>query len=120
MRKSAIVAAIVMLPSFANAADGDRYLNLAKCMAYATVKGDLDGKKPVPTDYAAVISVIGEEYMFEASALGMTDDQAHTFVVNELMRQNRIKQEQGMAVLTGEVGDTCSALAETLIGSGSK
>jgi hypothetical protein len=120
MLKIAIAAAIALLPTLANAADGTRYLDLAKCMAFAAVKGGLDGKKPVPADYANVLSVLGEEYMFEASALGMDDDQAQTFVVNELTRQNRIKQEKGMDALTAELGDTCSALAGTLIGGGKK
>jgi hypothetical protein len=114
MMKSAILA-VLLLPTLANAADGGRYLDLAKCMAYATVKGGLDGKKPVPADYANVLSILGEEYMFEASALGMDDNQAHTFVVNELVRQNRIKEEGGIVALEAELGGTCSALAGKLI-----
>nr|WP_250808364.1 hypothetical protein [Neorhizobium tomejilense] len=119
MLKNAIAAATLTtcltIPSLASSADGARYLDLAKCIAYATVKGGLDGKKDVPPEYAAVISLLGEEYMFEASALGLDDDQAHTFVVTELMRQNRVKEERGMETLTEEVGQTCSALADTLI-----
>lgn len=119
MLKSAITAAaFLLLPTLASAADGTRYLDLAKCMTYATVKGGLDGKKPVPKDYADVISVLGEEYMFEAAALGMDDNEAQTFVVNELIRQNRIKEEKGMDALTAELGDTCSALAGQLIAGG--
>ncbi|MDW9481772.1 hypothetical protein GOB57_24290 [Sinorhizobium meliloti] len=120
MLKFAMTAAIVVLPTLASAADGARYLDLAKCMAYATVKGGLDGKKPVAADYANVISMLGEEYMFEAAALGLDDDQAHTFVVNELVRQNRIKEEEGMDALAAELADTCAALAETLIDGGQK
>jgi hypothetical protein len=120
MLKIAITAAIVMSSTMAYAADGNRYLNLAQCMAYAAVKGGLDGKKAIPTPYAKMISALGEEYMFEASALGMDDDQAQTFVVNELTRQNRIKQEKGLQALADELGDTCSALADTLIGGSTK
>ena len=120
MLKIALLAALVSVPSMASAADGARYLDLAKCMAFATVKGGLDGKKEIPADYAAAIAVLGEEYMFEASALGMNDDQAQTFVVTELVRQNRIKEEKGMDTLAAEVGPTCSALADSLIGAGAK
>lgn len=120
MLKTILVAALVALPVTASAADSARYLDLAKCISFATVKGGLDGKKEIPADYAAVISVLGEEYMFEASALGMSDDQAHTFVVTELMRQNRMKEEKGMDALTAEVGATCSALADTFIAADSK
>jgi Pyruvate/2-oxoacid:ferredoxin oxidoreductase gamma subunit len=116
MLKYAITTAVMfLLPTLANAADGARYLDLAKCMTFATVKGGLDGKKPVPKDYADVISVLGEEYMFEATALGMDDNEAQTFIVNELIRQNRIKEEQGMDALTAELGETCSVLAGKLI-----
>ena len=119
MRTTAIALAILTIAAPAVAADGPRYLDLAKCMAYATVKGGLDGKKEVPAQYATAISAMGEEYMFEAAALGLDDDQAHTFVVTELMRQNRIKEEMGMDALSAEVGATCSKLADSIIGGGS-
>jgi len=118
LKSLAAVAVFSLIPAIAPAADGARYLDLAKCLSYATVKGGLDGKKEVPPEYAAVISVLGEEYMFEAAALGMDDDQAHTFVVNELARQNRMLEEGGMEVLKAELADTCSALADNIIGAG--
>jgi hypothetical protein len=124
MFKTAVAAATFAValtaPAIVGAADGARYLDLAKCMAFATVKGGLDGKKEVPPEYAQVISLLGQEYMFEASALGLDDDQAHTFVVTELMRQNRVKEERGMDALTAEIGTTCSDLADTLIASSPK
>ena len=122
MRPLVTLATLLILttPTLSVAADGARYLDLAKCIAYATVKGGLDGKKEVPPDYAAVISVLGEEYMFEAGALGLNDDQAHTFVVTELMRQNRVKEEAGIEKLTEEVGPKCSSLADSLISADQK
>ena len=121
MLKSAIiVSASLFLPTLAQATDGSRYLDLSQCMAYATVKGGLDGKKDPPREYADVISALGDEYMIEASMLGMDDNQAHTFVVNELMRQNRIKEEEGMDALHAELKEKCSALLQEIISAGQK
>lgn len=120
MLKSAIVAAALFLPTLANASDGARYLNLSQCMAYAAVKGGLDGKKEPPREYADVIAALGEEYMVEASMLGMDDNQAHTFVVNELIRQNRIKEEEGIDALHAELKEKCSALLQEIIAAGQK
>lgn len=107
-----------LLPSPLAAADGtaDRFLTLSKCMAYAAVKGGLDGEKPIPPEYAVVIAAIGEEYMFEARVIGMDDDAAHTAVVNELIRQNRIKREQGLDALAKDLGPLCSNLSEEFSG----
>ena len=116
MHKIIIAIALFMSTTApSQAADTDRYLSLAKCMAYAAVKGGVDGKKEIPADYAAVISLLGEEYMFEATALGLSDDQAHTFVVNELMRQNKMAAERGMDALNTEMKATCAAIADEFI-----
>lgn len=121
MLKSAIVVvAAFLLPTLANAADGARYLSLSQCMAYAAVKGGLDGKKDPPREYADVISALGDEYMIESSMLGMDDNQAHTFVVNELMRQNRIKEEEGMDTLHAALKEKCSALLQEIISAGQR
>ena len=116
MIKRISIALLFMLPAKAIALDGDHYLNLATCISYASIKGDIGNKKPIPRDYAITISTLTEEYMFEAEVLGFDDNQAHTFIVNELMRQNRIKEEKGIETLTKEVGPTCKALARLFTG----
>jgi hypothetical protein len=112
MLKRLLIAVIVLAPVSAHAVDGDRYLTLGKCMAYAAVKGGLDGKKPIPPDYAQVIQLLGDEYMFEARTLGFTELQAQVAFATELVRQNKIKAEKGLPVLTDELGKLCSDLAD--------
>ena len=112
------IALLSILPAKAFASSGDYYLNLAKCISYATVKGGLDGSKAVPRDYAVTIAALTEEYMFEASVLGFDDNMAHTFVVNELTRQNRIKNINGIEALTAEVGPVCRQLAANFSAAG--
>ena len=112
MFKHLLIASFMLAPVSAHAIEGDRYLSLGKCMAYAAVKGGLDGKKDVPPEYAQVIQLLGQEYMFEAKTLGFTDEEAQMVFVNELMRQNRVKVEHGIEALTEEVGKLCSDLAD--------
>jgi hypothetical protein len=114
MLKYTLAALVALAPAAVKAEDGDRYLNLAKCMAYATVKADLDGKKAVPPEYSIAIATVGKEYMMEASFLGFDDNMAQTVVVNELMRMNRIKTEKGIGAVKAEVGDMCSRIATEL------
>lgn len=112
--KKLLLAIAVILPATAHAEDNSRFLNLGKCMAYATVKGGIDGKKDIPADYLVALKVMLDEYMFEAEALGFSDQQAQDAFVNELMRQNREKKEKGLDTLKKELAETCATLAETL------
>lgn len=114
MYRFIVASAIAISPAAAHASDGSRYLDLAKCIAYATVKGDLDGTKPIPQDYAVAIKTLGDEFLFEAKTLGFDDTQSQNTIVNELVRLNKLKQDKGIGAVKDELGQTCSDLADEM------
>lgn len=90
------------------------YLSLAKCIAYATLKGGVGGTEPVPQEYLVVIQTLGNRFMNQSAVMGIPVDEARMQVVTELVRLNRIKLEQGMDAVNTDAKVECSALAQRM------
>jgi len=118
MRLQAFMAAAAVAlfahKSYAQSADESRYKELGTCMAYVAVINDLDGKRQVEAEAGSALAALGNEFMFEASLLGYDDNQAHTYVVEELVRLNMQSREFGAQAVEAEHGGHCRALMSAL------
>lgn len=93
----------------------DQYAaDLGLCLAFAYVKADLDGERAVPDAMKPGLSALSSEYMFETSLKGTSADDAHRYVVDQLVQLNQFKTQHGIEMLDTQYTSMCNTIAERL------
>ena len=117
--KTAVIAGLAstmflgtVVPS--DAADLKRMNDLGTCLAFSYVVNGLDGKVDVPADLLPGILALKDEFMFEASIHGLDDDTAQTYVVEQLIEQNRVRELKGIDEVREKYLELCAGIAESL------
>lgn len=119
MRKKIAFSISLILSAFiatqATAASDDaRYRTLGQCIAYTAVKSGLNGNNEISPFTAETLASLGEEFMFESSLLGISEEDSQYFVVGRLIEYNIQIEENNAAALIGEHEDVCRELIKSL------
>lgn len=116
LNKLVVVLTFATLLSVGVAGANDRthYVGLGNCMAYTAISNGFDGKSTISPFAEKTLSLLGDEFMFEASTLNISQADAQTFVVHRLVDLNIVLQEKGSDALKAEYEAKCEALAASL------
>lgn len=110
---TATILPIIFNVTAAGAADDKHYKELGQCMAYTAIKNGFDGKNVVSPFAAQALAVLGDEFMFEASTLNISEQDAQTFVVHKLVEYNLQVEERGAESLKSDHDTNCQALIDS-------
>jgi hypothetical protein len=113
VRTILIATALAFNATFAGAADDKHYKELGQCMAYTAIKNGFDGKNVVSPFAAQTLATLGDEFMFEASTLNISEQDAQTFVVHKLVEYNLQVEERGYDSLKNDLDTSCQGLVNT-------
>lgn len=97
----------------AGAADDAQYKKLGQCMAYTAIKNGFDGKNIISPFAADILATLGDEFMFEASTLNISEQDAQNFVVQKLVEYNLQVEERGADSLKNDHDAACQAVIDT-------
>jgi hypothetical protein len=114
MLAAAIGLSIFIPPAMAQAPDTKRMEDLGTCLAFSYVNNGLDGKVDPPEELREGIVALRNEYVNEATWLSRDDNAAHTFVVEQLMEQNRIKELKGIEAVRSRYLKLCQEVGQSL------
>jgi hypothetical protein len=114
MRKFLALAVFASsLGSTAYANDQQEVENIGHCLTFAYVRAGLDGEKEIPSDLAAGLAFIKNEYEVRAANIGMDEEARQKAIVLALNEKNVIVQTEGLAALESRYKTLCQNIAET-------